>query len=250
MKQKIYLFIMTIGLLGCNNKQNKVVVKTIPNTNIKKSIIDNSKYYTQLDTILIKTETGETLKYAKADFNSIVDNHAEFFSIYPQNPALAYCNNEKEFVSEVGQDTYYMLYAYFLKQKNGVKKFAKQRQKLIDIYSNINLLFQHFEYGGTYFSHQYQRILGYAEFSIYLLPKEEEDITKTYDISKQKELYIKSLLQLIEDESRIDNNSLGQEKFERTKKLRKIVNELDKLITDNFYLRRAQNFHYEYYEYY
>ena len=35
-----------------------------------------------------------------------------------------------------------------------------------------------------------------------------------------------------------------------TKELNKLVDELDILITDNFYLRRAQEFHYVHYEYY
>ncbi|MBL0153394.1 MAG: hypothetical protein IPP93_07885 [Chitinophagaceae bacterium] len=61
-----------------------------------------------------------------------------------------------------------------------------------------------FEYGGTYFTHQWGRILGYAEYSVYLLPKKASDIRKSYDITKQKELYIKSLRQLIDDESKID----------------------------------------------
>lgn len=56
--------------------------------------------------------------------------------------------------------------------------------------------------------------------------------------------------QLIEDESKIDFNTFGQEKIEQTQKLNKIVDELDKLITNNFYLRRAQEFQYGYYEYY
>ena len=83
-----------------------------------------------------------------------------------------------------------------------------------------------------------------------MLPKNNDNISKTYNITKQKELYIKSLRQLIEDENKIDFNTLGQEKIERTKKLNKIVDELDKLITDNFYLRRAQEFQYGHYEYY
>ena len=54
-----------------------------------------------------------------------------------------------------------------------------------------------------------------------------------------------------DDESTIDNNYLGNEdeRIKRTKKLNKIVDELDSLITDNFYLRRAQEFHYGHYEY-
>ncbi|MFI2741276.1 hypothetical protein ACG2LH_00940 [Zhouia sp. PK063] len=56
--------------------------------------------------------------------------------------------------------------------------------------------------------------------------------------------------QLIEDKSKIDFETLEQEKAARNKKFNAIVNELDELITDNFYLRRAQEFQYRHYEYY
>ena len=78
------------------------------------------------------------------------------------------------------------------------------------------------------------RILGYAEYSIYLLTKAKKDISKRYSIKKQKEHYIKSLRLLIEDESKIDFKTLGIDKIKRIQKLNKIVDELDKLITDNF----------------
>lgn len=250
MKQTFYLLIITILFVSCNNEPKQIDKKYITEIDTKVIKVDNSKYFTQKDTILITTEIGYSLKYTKANFNKIVDKHPEFFEEYPDNPDQAYFNDNEEFRSEVGQDDYYALYAYFLKQRNGIKEFAQQRKKLIDIYSNINSLFGHFEYGGTYFGHQSRRILGYAEYSIYLLPKTKDDISKTYDITTQKQLYIKSLRQLIDDESKIDFNTLKQEKSERTKNLNKIVNELDILIVDNFYLRRAQEFHYGHYEYY
>src|SRR5439155_10350432 len=117
--------------------------------------------------------------------------------------------------------------------KNGIDKYAERRKKLISIYSNINSLFGYFEYGGTYFGHQYSRILGYAEYSIYLYSQSKDHFEKTYDIAKQKEFYIEFLRQLIGDESKIDNKTLGQKKIERNKELNKIVDDLDKLITDN-----------------
>lgn len=251
-KHKIYILTITIGLISCNNQHKQVESIAINNTDKLISKVDNSKYYTQQDSVLISTEIGDTLKYSKSDFNSIVEKHTEFFKNYPENPDLTYFNgnDKEEFASEVGQDNYYVLYAYFLKQRNGVKEFSQQRRKLIEIYSNINSLFEYFEYGGTYFGHQRSRILGYAEYSIYLLPKTKEDITKTYDITNQKKLYISSLRQLIEDESKIDFETLGKKKIERIKKLNAIVDELSKLITDNFYLRRAQEFQYLHYEYY
>ena len=252
---KTLLYISIFGFFSCNNQtqqsDKKQPIDTTAKTE-KTNKIDNSKYYTDQDTITIATEIGDTLKYAKAAFNSIVDKHPEFFQSYPENPDQTYYNDndKEEFGSEVGQDNYYELYAYFLKQKNGIEKYALQRKKLIDIYSNINSLFGHFQYGGTYFGHQSRRILGYAEYSIYLFPKKKEDIEKTYDITKQKELYIKSLRQLVSDESKIDFNTIGQEKIERTMELNKIVDDIDKAITDNYYLRRTQDFHYGHYEYY
>jgi hypothetical protein len=249
---KIYILIITIGLLSCNNQQKQLDNSSVNTVDNKISKVDISKYITHLDTILIATEIGDTLKYTKTEFNKIVNTHPEFFEEYPANPDQTYFknNDKEEFSSEFGQDTYFALYAYFLKQKNGVEKYAHQRQKLINIYSNINSLFKQFENAGTYFEHQKMRILGYAEYSIYLLPKAKKDISKTYSIKKQKEHYIKSLRQLIEDESKIDFKTLGIDKIKRIQKLNKIVDELDKLITDNFYLRRTQEFQYGHYEYY
>jgi hypothetical protein len=252
MKTPYYIAFLVI--LSCNNKPQQVDKAKSAGTGdsltySKKT--DNSKYYTKQDTILITTEIGEALQYSKTDFNNIIDNHPELFEEYPDNPDQAYFNGNdiEEFGSELGRDSYYTLYAYFLKQRNGIKEFASQRQKLIDIYLNINNLFGEIEYGGTYFGHQSSRILGYAEYSILLL-KNKNSISKTYDITKQKELYIRSLRQLIEDESKIDFYTLGKDKVQRSKELNEIVDKLELLITDNFYLRRAQEFHYGHYEYY
>lgn len=202
--------------------------------------------------MLITAGTGDTLKYSKKKFSAIVDTYPELYSDNTQDPdPTYYCNADKKgFGSEVGQDEYYVLYAYFLKQKNGVDKYAERRKKLIDIYSNINSLFGQLQYGGTYFGHQASRILGYAEYSIYLYKYYENNLSKTYDISKQKALYIQSFRQLVNDEIQIDNETLAQEKTMRKKELNDIVGNIDKAITDNFYLRRAQEFQYEHYQYY
>jgi len=253
---KIRYYIGFLAILSCNTQLKPVdKPKSVDSatTSIQTKKLDNSKYYTIQDTILIATEIIDSLLYTKNDFNSIIDSHPEFFQEFPDNPDQLYYNNEDkgEFGSEVGQDNYYILYAYFLKQRNGKVKYATQRKKLIDIYSSINSLFGSFEYGGTYFGHQSRRILGYAEYSIYLLPKSKKDIEKTYDISKQKYLYITSLRQLIDDESKIDFWTLGKKnKIKRNNELNKVVDKLQELISDNFYLRRAQEFQYEHYGYY
>jgi hypothetical protein len=253
---KTLLLILIFGFLSCTNQTHQAdETNPIDNSAIHKSSskTDNSKYYTTKDTLIITNEIGDTSKYGKQEFNQLIDNHPEFVSDNIRDPDLTYYNHgeREEFNSEAGQDDYYMLYAYFLKNKNGDLKYSERRNKLIDIYSNINSLFGHFQYGGTYFGHQQARILGYAEFSIYLFKiSENNGFSKTYDITNQKNIYIKSLRQLIIDENSIDFNTLGQDKVKRTKILNSIVDEIEKAITDNFYLRRTQEFHYGHYEYY
>jgi hypothetical protein len=251
MKPVFYLSL--IAVLSCN-EQSKPATQTVTidstnATSVQNTKIDNSRYYTNLNTVIIAMEPDDTMRYSKAQFNEVVDKHPEFFEDFPNDPDALYSNNKDDnFYSEAGQDNYYATYAYFLKQKNGVKKYANQREKLINIFLDINHLFGMLQYGGTYFGHQYTRILGYAEYSVYILTYGSDE--KTYDISKQKELYIKSLRQLIDDESKIDFESMGKEKIERTKELNKIVDDLNRLITDIFFLRRAQEFQYRHYQYF
>jgi len=78
MKNILYiLFLMT---LSCNNHSNQTDKTTIEKNTLK----DNSKYYTIQDTVVIATEIGDTLKYAKAKFNDIIEKHPEFFEEYPE----------------------------------------------------------------------------------------------------------------------------------------------------------------------
>ncbi len=92
--------------------------------------------------------------------------------------------------------------------------------------------------------------MGYAEYSVFTYKAIDGDFEKTYDIAKQKELYIKSLRQLIDDEITIDTEVRGEEKAKAGKVLNEIVDRLSQEITDVFYLRQAQNFHYSHYDYY
>lgn len=212
----------------------------------------SSKHHIKSDSLIIHTEIGKTLRFSKNEINEIIDNHPEFFDEFISDPNLTYHKyaNSLDFSSEVGQDAYFILYAYFLKQRNEDKKYAQQRLKLIDIFSKINSLYANLQHGGTYFGHQIFRIPGYVEYAIYIMPKTGEQIDKTYKIDKQKAQYINSLKQLIEDENKIDFDTKESEKSARLKKLNKLVDELEGLITDLFYLRQAQKFQYTNYQYY
>jgi hypothetical protein len=109
-------------------------------------------------------------------------------------------------------------------------------------------LFGSLSYGGTYFEHQASRIAAYTEYSVYWYAKSKDFFTKNYAISKQKQYYIGSLKQLIKDEVSIDNEVIGSRlKRERILEFNKLVDDLNNLITDNFYLKQAQAFHYSHY---
>lgn len=255
MSMKYILCAMVFVVFACKRQVSHADVASAADTNKQMMINkpDKSKYYTSKDTLRITNEIGDTFIYTKQQFNQLVDNHPELTDEFTEEPDRVYYRfgNNAEFGSEVGQDKYYELYAYFLKQKNGVGKYDAQRKKLIDIYIAINALFQRLQYGGTYFGHQYARLLGYAEYSVYLYKEaEEERFYKTYDVAKEKKLYIESLRQLVRDEEQIDVENSPSEKAVRSKELNGMVDELDKAITSIFYLRSAQEFHYHYYSYY
>lgn len=150
---------------------------------------------------------------------------------------------------EVCRDDYYILYSHFLKQHNGIQKYAKERKQLVSLYRAINSIFGSLKHGGTYFGHQYARIIGYAEYSIYLKKFDtgHEYYYKPYNIAKQKKLYINQLKQIIEDEVSVDNEIAVQDKQMEKNELFKTVSEIDGLITDYFYLKMTQNFQYSHY---
>ncbi|WP_294202649.1 hypothetical protein [uncultured Chryseobacterium sp.] len=91
--------------------------------------------------MVIKTENGIVRKFDKKTFNKIVDTHPEFFDEVIQSPEALYYMYGKNFGSEAGQDTYCLLYAYFIKQRNPGAEKSEQRTRLTDIYLNINSIF-------------------------------------------------------------------------------------------------------------
>ena len=252
MKQLRWIWI--IALIGCGQGPE---IKPRAVDSIKPGLpgdtLRRSAYYTTKDSVNIVSETGYTIRLGKKDFNGIIDRHPELLSeegVY--DPDLIYnCSGkDDEFGSEAGQDNYYVLYAYFLKQKNGIEKYEERRKKLTAIYSALNLLFDQIEGGGTYFGHQDARIAGYAEYSVSLFAGNEKYIAKTYHLKAQKDLYLSALRRQIQDEVSTDTLVIGKEKEKRYTTLNRFVENLDKLITDNFYLKRAEAFQYAKYEYY
>ncbi|MDB5137664.1 MAG: hypothetical protein JWP37_4267 [Mucilaginibacter sp.] len=254
---------MIAALFSCKNSYKKLELSnqdTTINSVSKQSepdiISGNDK-----DSVNISADTDDTFKYSKGDLRKIIKACPEFTKELHYAPDVSLAklkgvtiniggkDNTMNFNCEVCQDNYYVLYAFFLKMGDCDEQYKMQRQTLIKLYRDLNFIFGRLRHGGTYYGHQYSRILGYAEYSVYLLHEDGNygDFKKSYSISKQKALYIAALKQTIEDEVSSDNETLSKQKPNNKKELLKTVNEMDSLITDYFYLNMVQEFQYSHY---
>jgi hypothetical protein len=264
------LLLFALILAGCKQTTQNVLDKQLSGDSstftIATTITDKSKFYANQDTLIITTQNQDTFKYSKDDFNAIIDNFPELYSKYPNNPDITFhCSKQFKditkknggtkhisFSSEQGQDEYYILYSHFLEKQFNLAKYDIEKQTLIKIYDNINAVYDDLSFSGTFFTHQYSRIIGYAEYSIYLFSENPDFYNREYDMSRQKNLYINSLRQLVKDELTIESRFNPGVISPENKKLfeidvNKLIDELSYLITNNFYLKSAQNFQYTHY---
>ena len=264
-----YLLFILLCLCSACKQQTKVPnvgTKTLDSTSLSAKKVDtlpkvptkrtgNPKFYTQKDTVRIAINQYDTFLYTKQEFNDIVDFFPEFYSDSVYHPDSLYnikhfkhfinAKGEDEnisFSSEVGHDSYHVLYGYFLQKKTGIKKYKARRNHLSNIYNDITTIFSRLHHGGTFFSHQRARIFGYVEYSIYRYSKNEDNLQKTIDITNQKKLFLNSLIRTI--------NKLGTTGSKEYRlEVSKIVDKLEVLILDYFYLQEAQQFCRDYYDY-
>ncbi|SFN71507.1 hypothetical protein SAMN05421741_109121 [Paenimyroides ummariense] len=208
------------------------------------------KYYTTKDSVLLASFEEDIVYVLKDDFNDVVRNHPEFFVEFPNDPYVTYSSipSSVEFGSEVGQDMYYLYYAYFLKNTNEMYKidddFNDQRKKIMIIYTRLNRMFSLLDGGGPGYMHLYRRTFGEAEYAIYLYALTRKDFTVKYDITKQKDLFKQTLQQIVTDRLENTFDIHETEKPELKKELFALINEIDAQITDAFYLTQAQQFYY------
>lgn len=251
-------FVLIFFVWGCSTPSTKrpVAKQDTLNVESKDTLIDVSDDDTEK--VNIYSEELESYDIPRGELKKLLKRNPELNNDYFSSPDIAYskrgCNTftkndeyANEFNSETGQDEYYVLYAYFLKKKNGDKKYSVQRERLIDIYRTINTIFGKLNNGGTYFGHQHQRIIGYVEYSIYSQINHGDYYVKKYDYKKQKQLYLGLLTQLIKDEVKVDDDAVEKEKAEKEKELLKSVQKLNELIANYPDLKCAQQFQYSNY---
>jgi hypothetical protein len=146
-----------------------------------------------------------------------------------------------DFKEPFGQDEFYLLYAYYLKQKNGDSKYKVERDKLVDLYDAINEIYVTWSQSLLYYDHQGFRIYACAEYSIFLLDQYKEDFDS--DFKKQKNLYIKSLRQYSQDQFK------GSAIYDANR-IKENIAILEKLIINYYYLEQVRTFEMEYYRSY
>lgn len=223
------------------------------------------KYFIQTDSIVIyDPKTDGQLVYTKEVFNRIVELFPALYSNLPEDPEISYASsgiwkeyiqpdgqkNTISFGSEAGQDEYYLLYAWFLKKEHEGKKYAGMRDTLVCLYRCINEIFSRIKSGGTYFGHQYARLMGDAEYSIYCAKAGEKYPDPVIGITKQKALYMQTLQQMIKDELQREFPFEADIRQEKEKILYSILNRIHSHISNLFYLRSVQEFHYRHYIYF
>jgi len=236
MKRSFYLLLLII-ICGCTNQ-----AKT-PST--KLSIHKDTVFADDEDSVVI--DSNVDYKLTQGEIRWIKNSHPELTANITLQPDISYQQqHDINFNSEVGQDNYYLLYAYLLKDKNVGVKSKEERTRLTGIYNDINFIFNKINNGGTYYNHHDSRIPAYTEYSIYQ-GKNNDYYVKNYDISKQKNLYINSIKQLITDELNNNFDMAESKKPQLKKKLLETVNHMDGLITNTFYLKMAQQFQYSNY---
>jgi hypothetical protein len=261
MKSLISTFSILI-IFSCRNaSENTLEKKSVDSASVAEKKSD-STIARDMYTILIVPEQGDTLHYTKEELtalkkrfpgiNTNLVSHPD--TLFLKEKFFKYKDSKERtktisFSCEVCKDGFYETYAYFLKSKNGDKKYDFQRKKLIEIFRCINEVYDDLRHGGTYFGHQYHRILGYAEYAVYKYDKDRKKYIINLQFNERKKLYIAFFRKGIFDE--INNNNgdgmTGDDKVKLQKHLFKIVDKLDKLITDYFYLNNARQFQYSKY---
>jgi len=150
------------------------------------------------------------------------------------------------FSSEVGEDDFYMLYAYFLQQVNGVEKYSKDRYALFSAFRKMNRLKSYYQYGGTYFGHIHDRIYGYAEFSITTI---EKALSSNTNINKEKNTFLSDLKKVYIQNLKEDGNTLLKDKPKREKEMVKMIDDMGTYITNAYQLKVVKQFYADHYDF-
>jgi len=185
-------------------------------------------------------------KYSNQDFQSILRNFPSLqdekkYIVKPDKAYEQYMSSPftYSFGSEAGEDEFCIFYTYLLRNKiknNNIEK----RDLLIKLYRKINEFHHVLSFGGTFYGHQYIRLVAYAEYSSrYYEPMDYYD-----DFTFHHNRYFKHLYDLV-------GNTLKElpesEKEGMEEKLKSLIAEIRKLTMERYYFHCAVNFNASFY---
>lgn len=129
-------FKSNVPLLGASNDSSTYV--------FGKSV--DSSLFAKTDGVLIGFPGFDSVTYSRGEFNDIIVHFPELYSSLIYDPDIVYYGSVFSgkiakvdgFNSEAGQDQFYMLYAFFLRNKDTGRALAGARDTLIRIFEEIN----------------------------------------------------------------------------------------------------------------
>ncbi len=140
MKPLAYVFSLLLLISACDTESQKF-------NNVKNT--DTNKIITKKDTVLpgdndtinISTVVFDKIKFTKGQLRKIRKTQPEFSEELIKAPDITLAEQRgDDFNCEACEDSYYELYAYFLKLKDGGNKYQKQRETLVK-YTGISFTF-------------------------------------------------------------------------------------------------------------
>lgn len=260
----IFLMVL-ICLISCNNKKTetktevkikdeKISVQSLP------IIINDEKL--EKENVIILDEEDNTISFTRNELNKIFILFPVFNEKNIKSPEESFLSDKvwKEYIndegivdnytfgSEVGQDDFYLIYAYVHRNKG----FDVERKTLTNLFRAINNMYWKLNYGGTYFGHQHQRLVAEVEYSIYLLSQNKCECSDK-GFAKEKANFIK-LLQNKIDKAEEENVYNEMDKVEnkkkyndRVKEFRDIIDVIKKQTVNCFYLNQLKKYEAENY---
>ena len=251
MKTLLQICILLL-LLKCT-KQSNFPVDNVKADTISATTKDNEQDSDTIDFKYVVLNDSVKLKYHKVayyGFESWFKNMAIRKILAPDvawNKFISlkeYNSIRSDFTSEIGQDAFYQLYAYFLQQINQ-EIYHKERLALFSAYSDFNFLKSYFQYGGTYFGHMRKRIYAYTEYSLYMLDKE---LNAQTNIGNDKTAFINGLKKLYSDELIDDNDTMENDKPKRLAIMMHIIDHIDTQISTVYLLKETKQFYKDHYD--
>jgi hypothetical protein len=221
-------------------EQVEVIIEEEP----KLKLIDYSDFYMKEDTVYLPNPSGYTFRVYQNQVNQMVDSFPELFQEQMLKPSEASDHAwERNIIKCMAdEDQFYIQYYYLMRKRNGEGFWTEPREKLQAILMLLNDLSLCEAISGTYHGHDISRILAKTEYEIYLLKDNPRLLLDHYNMTRQIHLYIETLRQWVRDENNHQIDYEGAERIKREKEFQIIIDKLESVIDNGYYLDHAREY--------